>query len=157
MASQEKKDKDLDKTFFNINTIDNINDIKVLENTKKEFRRFKNSVKYSLDGLKNAYSSERSLIVHFFWTVVVFVVAFLLRLDRISVVISICLMGGVLAIELINTAIESVVDLVTLDIHPLAKRAKDIGSAASFIFSVCTIIGECILFFPYIFKFFGWI
>jgi len=157
MASQEKRNNDLEKTFFNIRAINTKNDINVLENTKKEFRRFRNSVKYSLEGLANAYKSERSLIVHLVWSIIVFTCAFLFRISSNELVLSICLMGGVLAIELINTAIESVVDLVTLDVHPLAKRAKDIASAASFMFSICTIIGECIIFFPYIFKFFGWI
>ena len=156
MASQEKKNNELDKTFFNIKSINTVNDIKILENTKKEFRRFRNSVKYSLEGLANAYKSEKSLIVHLVWSLIVLAGVIYFKLDIPSTVMSLILMGGILVVELINTSIESVVDLVTLDVHPLAKRAKDVASAASFMYSIITIIGELIIFYPYFAKFFGW-
>lgn len=44
-----------------------------------------------------------------------------------------------LALELLNSAIEAVVDRVSLDIHPLSKRAKDLGSAAQFL-GLCSIV-----------------
>ncbi|MNT13344.1 Diacylglycerol kinase [compost metagenome] len=45
-----------------------------------------------------------------------------------------------LVVELLNTAIESVVDRISLEIHPLSKRAKDLGGAAQLVAVVMTIM-----------------
>ena len=56
--------------------------------------------------------------------------------------------------ELINTAIEAAVDLVTLEHHPLAKIAKDCGSAASFIMSLVALVIGLFVFAPYFMEIF---
>ena len=63
-------------------------------------------------------------------------------------------LGVVLASELVNTAIEAVVDLVTLEIHPLAKIAKDCGSAATFVLSLLSIVIALFIYAPYIIAMF---
>ena len=60
----------------------------------------------------------------------------------------------VLAIELLNTAIEAVVDLVTKEIHPLAKIAKDCGSAAAFVSGVASAVICLVIFLPKIIELF---
>ena len=57
-------------------------------------------------------------------------------------------MGLVISCELINTAIEAVVDLVTEEYHPLAKVAKDTAAAAVFVFAIIAIIVGLIIFGP---------
>jgi len=59
--------------------------------------------------------------------------------------------GGVLALELLNTAIERVVDLVTEELHPLAKQAKDIAAGAVLIYAILSVVIGSIIFFPKIF------
>ena len=93
--------------------------------------RFIKSIKYSLDGLFYAYRYEQSLWIH-----------------GCAVIIAIIL-GIILALELINTAIEAAVDLTTTKIHPLAKVAKDCGSAASFVMSIVSIVISLFVFGPY--------
>ena len=132
-----------------------LKDKKISKEYIHEVRRFNNSVKYSLNGLKAAYTTERSLMLHLAVTILVFVCAFIFKIDRIALVLSIIMMGAILAIELINTAIESAVDLCTYEINPYAKKAKDCASSASFVFSIVTLISEVILFYPYIVKFFS--
>ena len=61
---------------------------------------------------------------------------------------------GILALELINTAIEAAVDLTTTEIHPLAKIAKDCGSAASFVMSIVSIVISLFVFGPYFLELF---
>ena len=56
--------------------------------------------------------------------------------------------------ELLNTAIEATVDLVTKEIHPLAKVAKDCGSAAAFVSSIMVFIICCFIFIPKIIAIF---
>ena len=104
---------------------------------KMSFKRFLNSIKYSVDGLVNAYQNEQSLWLHAMCTIVIV----------IALVI-------VLAVELLNTAIEATVDLVTKEIHPLAKVAKDCGSAAAFVSSIMVFIICCFIFIPKIIALF---
>lgn len=61
-------------------------------------------------------------------------------------------LGAILALELINTAIEAAVDLTTSEIHPLAKIAKDCGSAASFVMSIVSIVISMFVFGPYLLE-----
>lgn len=56
--------------------------------------------------------------------------------------------GGVITLELINSSIENVVDLVTEETHPLAKKAKDMAAAAVFFFALVSVVIGCIIFIP---------
>lgn len=122
---------------------------------KHGFARFLRSWSYSFDGLKYAYRYEQSMLIHVFVTIAVIVVNLLLKVSLIHWLISILAIGMVLAAELINTAIEAVVDMVTLEIHPLAKIAKDCGSAATFVLSAMAAVIGCFIYIPYIIELIG--
>lgn len=113
------------------------------------FNRFFKSVKYSLDGLLYAYRYEQSLWLHGFCTIlaIIFGIFFKIKLSEWAIIF--IALGIILALELINTAIEAAVDLTTTKIHPLAKIAKDCGSAASFIMSIVSIVISLFVFGPY--------
>ena len=115
---------------------------------KKGFKRFLSSFKYSLQGLKYAYKNEQSMLIHFIATLLIVILGFLLNISLTEWAIVLIAIGVTLAAELINTAIEAAVDLITLEIHPLAKIAKDCGSAATFVFSMLTAVIALIIFVP---------
>lgn len=115
---------------------------------KKGFKRFLSSFKYSLQGLKYAYKNEQSMLIHFIATLLIVILGFLLNISLTEWAIVLIAIGVTLAAELINTAIEAAVDLITLEIHPLAKVAKDCGSAATFVFSMLTAVIALIIFVP---------
>lgn len=115
---------------------------------KKGFKRFLSSFKYSLQGLKYAYKNEQSMLIHFIATLLIVILGFLLNISLTEWAIALIAIGVTLAAELINTAIEAAVDLITLEIHPLAKVAKDCGSAATFVFSMLTAVIALIIFVP---------
>lgn len=100
---------------------------------RRGFGRFTKSFSYSIQGLKYAYKYEQSMMIHFIATIFVIAANIILKVDTMAWLVTLLAIGMVLSAELINTAIEAVVDLVTLEIHPLAKIAKDCGSAATFI------------------------
>ena len=112
--------------------------------------RFRKSFIYSIEGLKYAFIYEQSLTIHILATVVVIVTNILLKVTFAEWATTLLTIGVVLATELINTAIEAVVDLVTLEIHPLAKIAKDCGSAATFVMAIVSIIIALLVYGPYI-------
>ena len=121
---------------------------------KMSFKRFLNSIKYSIDGLVNAYQNEQSLWLHAMCTTLIVVLGFILQISFIQWAIIVIALVIVLAVELLNTAIEATVDLITKEIHPLAKVAKDCGSAAAFVSSIMVFIICCFIFIPKIIALF---
>ena len=121
---------------------------------KMGFKRFLDSFKYSIDGLKYAYRNEQSLWLHLVGLLLAIVLGCILRITFNQWAIIIIAFIVVLAVELLNTAIEACVDLVTKDIQPLAKVAKDCASAAAFVSSIMTLIICLFIFIPYIIDWF---
>lgn len=98
--------------------------------SKGMLRRLSNAVKYSLQGLKAAMQHEAAVRTEIIAFAVLTVVALLTPLSAVERCV---LLGSVLlvvVVELLNSAIEAAVDLACPNMHPLAGRAKDIGSAA---------------------------
>ena len=106
------------------------------------------SVKNSWNGLKVTYKNEQSVYIHLVCTVILLLLSFLLKISLTQWLIIIAIIGLTLVVELINTAIESTVDLVTKEFHPLAKVAKDTASAAEFVLSVTSAIIALMIFVP---------
>ncbi len=118
------------------------------------YKRFFKSIKYSLDGLRYAYRYEQSLWIHGFATALSIVMGIIFKIKLSEWAIIFIALGAILALELINTAIEAAVDLTTTSIHPLAKIAKDCGSAASFVMSIVSIVICLFVFGPYLMEIF---
>ena len=116
---------------------------------KRGFGRFVKSFGYSIEGLKYAYKYEQSMFVHVIATIGVITANFMFGVSGMEWLIM------VLSAELINTAIEAVVDLVTLEINPLAKIAKDCGSAATFVLAVMAAAIGCVVYIPHIISLLG--
>ncbi len=118
------------------------------------FRRFIDSFGYSIEGLKYAYLNEQSMIIHGVITILVIIFGIIFKISTMEWLFCVSMFGFVMGAELLNTAIEAVVDMVMPDIHPLAKIAKDTASAAVFILSVVAFIVGAIIFFPRFYAFF---
>ena len=120
---------------------------------KRGFGRFLKSFKYSIDGLVYAYKYEQSMMIHVFATICVLAVNIFFRVSDFEWLITIVCIGMVLAAELINTAIEAVVDLITLEQHPLAKIAKDCTSAATFVLAMMALAIGLVIYVPHFIEF----
>lgn len=125
------------------------------EHKKMSFKRFLNSIKFSIDGLAYAYGNEQSLWLHGMGSLVIIILGFILQISFNQWAILIIALVVVLAVELLNTAIEAAVDLVTSEIHPLAKIAKDCGSAAGCVTGVMLTIISLFIFIPKIIELLG--
>ncbi len=93
-------------------------------------RRVWNAFNYSLAGLKAAYLCEDAFRQEVWLALLLIPTACLLPVSWLGRGLMIASVLLVLVVELLNSAIEAVVDRVGLENHRLAKRAKDIGSAA---------------------------
>ena len=116
--------------------------------------RFIKSIKYSLDGLFYAYRYEQSLWIHAGAVLLAIILGVVFQIQLYEWAIIFIALGIILALELINTAIEAAVDLTTTKIHPLAKIAKDCGSAASFVMSIVSIVISLFVFGPHFIRLF---
>jgi diacylglycerol kinase (ATP) len=85
---------------------------------------------YSLAGLRAAYQGESAFRQEFWLAVVLVPLAFWLGRTWVEVALLAGTVLLVLIVELLNSAIEAAIDRISLDLHDLSKRAKDLGSAA---------------------------
>ncbi len=123
---------------------------------KKErgLKKFINSFSYPIKGLKYAYRNEQNLAVDLGIAAIVTIFGIIFKISLVEWAILFLTMGLVIACELINTAIEATVDLVTEDYHPLAKVAKDTSAAAVFVSAIVAAIVGMIIFLPKIIALF---
>ena len=107
---------------------------------------FLESFRYALQGLASAVRGERNLKVMLGMGAAAVVAGVVLRIDALSWAIVALMIGAVLCAELLNTAIETVVDLVSPQYHPLAKRAKDLAAAAELVLCACVAVGGSVIY-----------
>ncbi|EGR1555371.1 diacylglycerol kinase [Vibrio parahaemolyticus] len=100
---------------------------------KTGIRRVMDATGYSIKGLKAAWTHEAAFRQELVLTLVLSISAFFLPVTTLERVLMISSLLLVLIVELINSAVEAVVDRVSDDWHELSGRAKDIGSAAVFV------------------------
>ncbi|WHY90560.1 diacylglycerol kinase family protein [Neobacillus cucumis] len=112
------------------------------------------SFAYAIEGIRTAIIAERNMRIHLLFSFLVMGGSFFFSITRIEWLFIILAISGMFALELINSAIERVVDLVTEEYHPLAKQAKDLAAGAVFIYAIFSVIIGIVVFFPYIRKLF---
>lgn len=100
---------------------------------RKGLIRILNATGYSMMGLKAAFTNESAFRQLVFLNVVLQPIALWVDVTPAERAILMAAPLLSLVIELLNSAIENVVDRISLELHPLSKQAKDMGSAAQFI------------------------
>jgi diacylglycerol kinase (ATP) len=109
--------------------------------------RMSQSFNNALEGIIYTLKTERNIRIHFFIGVLVIAASLFLNIDRSDLVLIILSVAFVLVTELINTAVEKALDLMTTTYHPLAKLVKDVSAGAVFIAAIAAVIvGYLVLF-----------
>lgn len=108
------------------------------------------SFKYAGEGIWSALRTEPNLKFHFIAAIIVFLLGEYFQISRFEWITLIIMIGVVLSLELTNTAIETVVNSFTEDIHPAAKKAKDVAAGAVLISALTAITVGVLVFLPYI-------
>lgn len=98
--------------------------------SKRGLKRILPAVSYAVDGLKAAWKNEHAFRQELAVIVPGMIAALFFPITAVEKLLLIGVLVLVLIIELINSAIEAIVDRVSLECHPLSKNAKDFGSAA---------------------------
>lgn len=105
----------------------------MIDNNQKKIRGLKHiwqATLYSLDGIKTAFITEAAFRQEVIITSISIPLALMIPLSFVFKAFLIASTIGVLIAELVNTALESIVNIVSQGFHPLGKRAKDMASAA---------------------------
>ncbi|HMP99712.1 MAG TPA: diacylglycerol kinase family protein [Cyclobacteriaceae bacterium] len=117
--------------------------------------KFIMSFKYAFQGLMHVFKTQRNMQVHVFIAILVALAAYAFSITTTEWLVVILFYALVLAAEVINTAIEKLVDLVHPEINPEAGKIKDIAAAAVLLTAIMAIIAGLIIFIPYLQIFFN--
>ncbi|MBT2702158.1 diacylglycerol kinase family protein [Chryseobacterium sp. ISL-80] len=112
------------------------------------------SFKFGFEGIAAA-ARERNVQIHFVISVIVVLSGFIFEMNKYEWIAIILCIGGMVSLEMMNTAIERTVDMYTEEFHPLAKQAKDIAAGAVLIFAIVSVIIGMIIFLPKISAWFS--
>lgn len=113
-----------------------------------------NSFKYAIEGIIANLKTERNLKIHFLASILVIILGFILKINLYEWIACIILFGLIIALELMNTAFEKLVDLCMPEINPKAKFIKDTAAASVFIATIMSVIIGIIIFLPKIINLF---
>lgn len=121
-------------------------------NLLKKKRHFTDSFKDAMAGIFHCLMNERNMRTHFIAGILVFGAAIYFKLSGVEIAIVGLTVGLVITTELINTAIENTVDLVTMEYKPLAKIAKDVAAGAVLLAAFTAVLVGLALFVPKIMR-----
>jgi diacylglycerol kinase len=107
---------------------------------------------YAFEGLSVMLRTQPNFLVHVTAAVVVIVLGLLVGLTPVEMALVVLTVGLVLILECVNTALESVCDLVSPGYHNLVKRAKDVSAAAVLIGAAAAVAIAALLFAPHVFR-----
>ena len=124
-------------------------------NPRQEYKKLINSFKYAIEGFISSFKTERNMKIHILAMIVVIALGFFFRLDKVEWCFIIIAIASVISAELFNTAIETVVDMVSPERNPKAKLVKDIAAGAVFIVAIGSAIIGFIIFGPKIINVFN--
>lgn len=106
------------------------------------------SFKYAFEGIFTGIKEEQNMKVHITIMILVIISGIMLKISKIEWIICIILFGLVISMELINTAIENTVDLITKEKNEKAKIAKDVAAGAVLVSAIASAIIGLIIFVP---------
>ena len=118
----------------------------MIPGSDREHPTFLRSFHYAIEGFITAVTTERNIKVQLTVGAATYIAGLIVGLNWLEwCIITICI-GLVIFGELVNTSIEAIVDLATQELHPLAKRAKDIAAASVFVLSITAAIVGILVF-----------
>lgn len=119
---------------------------------KKKFKKSKPSIfksfYYAFEGIRVNILNERNLCIHFMVMLLVIVLGLILNINKTEWLICILLFGFVITLELMNTAIETAIDICMPEINPKAKLAKDTSAGAVLVVAIVSVVIGIMIFAP---------
>lgn len=110
---------------------------------------------YAGRGIKSVFGSEVNMKIHSVVIIIVVICGFVFNINVTEWIMCLLCIGLVVGAEMMNTAIENVVDLASPDFHPLAAKAKDIAAGAVLICAIISVLIGLLIFIPKVWNFVG--
>ncbi|RSD22743.1 diacylglycerol kinase family protein [Mesobacillus subterraneus] len=126
-----------------------------LEGNKRRKHTLASSFKFGFQGIASAAVRERNMQIHLGISLIVIIAGFSFSITAFEWIAIILCIGGMISLEMMNTALERTVDMFTKEFHPLAKQAKDIAAGAVLVFAIASVAIGMIIFIPRISAWFG--
>lgn len=108
---------------------------------------------FAFEGLKTAFTNGRNFRIQVVMGALAIILGLFLHIDPFEWLDLTLVIASVLILELMNTAIEAIVDIVSPEIQPRAKIAKDVAAASVLVASIAAIFIGAFLFLPKILSF----
>jgi diacylglycerol kinase len=109
---------------------------------------------YAFSGLWYALHTQINMPVHLVLAILAIVLGIILHISAVEFAMIFVAIASVLLAELFNTVIELCVDLISPDIHPLAKRAKDVAAGAVLLSAMLAIVIALFVYIPHLWALF---
>ena len=109
------------------------------------------SFAYAANGISVFFKTETNAAIHLFVAFMVLIVSVLLNISSAEIIVVTFSIAFVWVTEMINTAIERTMDLISPEEHPEVKVIKDIAAGAVLMASISAVIAGCIIFIPKLF------
>lgn len=126
---------------------------------RKKFKRNQGpilkSFYHAFEGIKSCLIEERNMFIHFCIMCLVIICGIIFKISIKEWIICIVLFSMVLSLELVNTAIETTVDICSPEINPKAKLAKDVAAGAVLVSAISSAIIGLLIFVPKLIEFVG--
>ena len=106
----------------------------------KQRRSLLDSFNNAIEGFIYTIKTQRNMRIHFLIAAIVLIISFFLKLTRVEFIILCCTVTLVLIAEMLNTAVELIIDMFTKEYHHLAKIIKDIAAGIVFVCSLNAIL-----------------
>jgi diacylglycerol kinase len=106
------------------------------------------SFQYAFSGIKTAYKNEPNLRIHTFFAVSAVIVSLIVKISAVEWLLLTFTIFYVITLELLNTVLESIVNLVSPDIKPYARIAKDVSAACVLLAAFMSVIVGLAIFLP---------
>lgn len=110
--------------------------------------KFRESASHAMDGIAYTVGHERNFRIEIIAACLVTIMSYILHVSMVEWCILLLTISLVLVLEMVNTAIERAVDLVTKDYYELAKIAKDVAAGAVLVASMFSVVLGVLIFLP---------
>ncbi len=116
--------------------------------TKFSLKARAGSITYAVKGIISFLSAEHNAVIHFLGTVAIIAGCIVFPVSISEIIVLTIVTGFVWIAELINTAIEKLVDFITTERYPEIKFIKDVAAAAVLVAAITALITGCLVFIP---------
>jgi diacylglycerol kinase (ATP) len=115
------------------------------------FTKFIRSFGFAFQGFKQTFKEEQNMRIHSLVAILVIIAGFVFKISYLEWIAIAGCIGVVFAAEMFNTAIENLVDYISLERHPMAGKIKDLSASAVLVCTIVSVIIGCLIFLPKIF------